>query len=280
MELQRYLMGVQLRKVGDQLKAAVKTEEAPDDGEAPGLGWSMEVEEVEPHRDAEEVEADQDAEEDMHDEEIEEEEPAHDAHHDEWTNEDWGKVKAMAADEVVDVDEWASKEAHSSTKKWAIKAPWAAKRPKAARPVRTDAWGGVCWSDGWYKDKDGKWWPYLSNSLAVLIVDPMYNCQGSILRYTKFCLWTRYLFRVLYTKFCLLTRSLFRILLLVCFVDPMVSFLLHVSSLFLGLGLAEPGREPRARGCWHARLRRHQAVEGWVVQKFPGFNFNSSGIIM
>ena len=160
-ELQQYLMKAQLRKVGEKLKEAVKMEKE-DDPEDEALGWSMEVEE----------EPDPDAEEDMYDEEIEEEEPAHDAHahdnHDKWTSEDWRQVKAMASDEVVDVDEWAktNPSAHSSTSKtWAIKAPWAAKR-KAAYPMRTDAWGGVSWSDGWYKDGSGTWWPYLSNNLA------------------------------------------------------------------------------------------------------------------
>ena len=97
----------------------------------------------------------------------------------------------------------------------------------------------------------------------------------------KFCLLNGCLVRGSYTKFCLLTRSRFRVLLLVCFVGPMVSFLLHASLLFLGLVRAGRGSERLDLVCCSAKgCKPALAVAGWVVQKFPGFNFNSSGIIM
>ena len=155
--VQRYLMGAQLRKVGDQLKAAcVKTENEDQEGDGvESLRWAVDVNQPE-------AEVDEDM--DEYEEEIEEEEDAAVDHEDEtsWTAADWRQVK-QAADGVVDVDEW---DKHRSKADWKIKAPWAAKKAKTAKPMRTDAWGGVCWSDGWYKDSSGQWWPYLSNNLA------------------------------------------------------------------------------------------------------------------
>ena len=161
--VQRYLMGAQLRKVGDQLKAAcVKTENEDQEGDGvESLTWAVDVNQPEP---------DVDADMDEYEEEIEEEEEEEDVAVDQvenedetsWTAADWRKVK-QAADGVVDVDEWDKRRSKAD---WKIKAPWAAKKAKTAKPMRTDAWGGVSWSDGWYKDGAGNWWPYLSNSLA------------------------------------------------------------------------------------------------------------------
>ena len=186
-DIQSYLMQAQLDKMGANLKASVK-EEVEDD--TSGLGWAMdgaaaeedwgqEVEEYDEEIEEEEVEDGNDQEEDGEDQE-------EDRHS--WTMKDWEATKAAGAkamDDVVDVELWDSQQ-HSLKERWSqpskdgwkIKAPWAAKpsKQKAASFVRkTDKWGGQCWSDGWYKDREGQWWPQLSNNfggLSFVCCDP------------------------------------------------------------------------------------------------------------
>lgn len=164
--LKDYFMQVQLHKMGDQLKASVK-EEVMDTDQAPmdGLGWGM---------DAEAAGAMAEEEEEYHDEELEEEDMAEDQDHDSWTAKDWEHVgragaKALGHDGVVDVDKWDD-EMKMMKGRWEqpaagwkkVKAPWASKPPSKSKQAwlrKTDRWGGECWSDGWYKDKTGKWWP-------------------------------------------------------------------------------------------------------------------------
>ena len=148
-ELRRFLVGAQLRSVGDNLKAAVKME-VEDQEEDAGLGWN------EDHVVAED-------EEDEYDEEVEEEEEqaVDDQDADCWTRKDWEHVKqAASGQEVVDVDAWAKSQSWGH-QQWKIKAPWARKPAKQPSIRKHDKWGGTSWTDGWYQDKHGTWWPQL-----------------------------------------------------------------------------------------------------------------------
>ena len=168
-------MQVRLDHVGQRLKASVK-QEAEDDP-TDGLGWAMDgaaAEEVDEEGD----EYDQEVEEEIDAEAVEQEQEDHNS----WTQNDWEHVKRHGAnalnDAVADVDKWDSMKqrwgqpAGQPTTGWKIKAPWASKPAKAkqqeARIRKTDKWGGQCWSDGWYRDKTGKWWPQLSNNFGGL----------------------------------------------------------------------------------------------------------------
>ena len=157
-ELQRFLVGAQLRSVGDNLKAAVKME-VGDQEEDAGLGWNEDhglagVVEDENDEYDEEVEEEE--------EQAEEEQTVDDQDADSWTRKDWEHVKQTASgQEVVDVDAWAKSQPWGQ-QQWKIKAPWARKPAKQPPSVRKhDKWGGTSWTDGWYQDKQGNWWPQL-----------------------------------------------------------------------------------------------------------------------
>jgi len=167
-ELKDYFMQVQLTSMGDKMKASASVKQEVDteeDAPMDGLGWGMEgaMEEEEYHEESE-----QEPEEEVMEEVVEEAED-----HDTWTAKDWQHVgsagaKALAADAVVDVDKWDDEMKRMKGRweqpkgVWKIKAPWASKPPsksKAAWVRKTDRWGGQCWSDGWYRDREGTWWP-------------------------------------------------------------------------------------------------------------------------
>ena len=127
------------------------------------LAGSMEVEQ----------EPDPDAEEDMYDEEIEEEEPAHDAHahdnHDKWTAEDWRQVKAMASDEVVDVDEWGQGQLIGPLihiQNVGDQSTMGCKEESSIPPCVPTHGAVFPGQMGGIKMEVGTWWPYLSNNLA------------------------------------------------------------------------------------------------------------------
>ena len=126
---------------------------------------------------------------------------------------------------------------------WKIKAPWASKPPsksKAAWVRKTDRWGGQCWSDGWYRDREGTWWPWLSNDFDVFSI-------------------------------------FFRVLRFYCFtLGFSMHGVLHAAHLvpILGLVPGERGNGHQGLGCWHARRRPAQAAAGGVVQNAPGSMFS------
>ena len=35
--------------------------------------------------------------------------------------------------------------------------------------MRVDKWGGKLFKDGWYKDSNGRWWPYLAYTLSYVL---------------------------------------------------------------------------------------------------------------
>ena len=63
------------------------------------------------------------------------------------------------------------------------------------------------------------------------------------------------------------------------YIDPMV--VLHAAPLIpiLGLVLADKGKEPRERGCWHANPKHLPAAAGQVVKSSQGLCSGAREII-